>query len=57
MNKCGSCIQFKNGCAFSESALPEDVLKDYEACHDFFSERDLEQAMEKAYEIVKKDIQ
>ena len=57
MNRCGDCFQFRNGCEFSESKLPEDALRSYVACHEFFSEKDFDKAMDKAYELAKKDIQ
>lgn len=48
---------FLNGCDFSESSLPEDILENYVACNDFFSKNDYDNAMEKAYQINKKYIQ
>ena len=32
---------FKNGCDFSESKLPDDVLKNYVACVQYIDEKDL----------------
>lgn len=33
--QCGACYWYKNGCDFSESELPEEILKNYVACGDF----------------------
>ena len=40
MKKCGNCHMYKNGCDFSNSELPEDILKDYVACADCIDEKD-----------------
>lgn len=56
MNKCGDCYQYKNGCNFSESKLPEEILSNYAACMQFLTKEEFDDAMEKAYEVVKHDI-
>lgn len=40
MKKCGNCHMYKNGCDFSNSELPEDILKNYVACADYIDEKD-----------------
>lgn len=52
MKQCGECHFFKNGCDFSESRLPDEVLGHYVACTDFFSHADYDEAMEMAFRIV-----
>lgn len=40
MKTCGNCHMYKNGCDFSESKLPDDVMKVYVACADYIDEED-----------------
>jgi hypothetical protein len=34
---CGSCLYYKNGCAFSESDLPEEKIKNFLCCENYIN--------------------
>jgi nitrogen fixation protein len=45
METCGKCAMYRNGCDFSMSKLPENVLKNYVACTDYIDGKDFEEKL------------